>query len=453
MDLSTIWKKTQTQLEIRLEPSTYNRFFKYTELKKIDEGTAIIGTHSTFSSNILQTKHKKTISDLLSINYGKLLKVKFEVDPDMVDLATKDRSTLLVDELPIFQTNANPDLTAKLGYCNLNSKFTFDNFIVGDSNRLAHAAATSILNKKNRFNPFFIYGKTGLGKTHLVQAIGISFLEKDLSKKVLYVPSETFLNDLVRSIRTQTTLDFRKKYRELDLLIIDDIQLISKWVETQNEFFNTFNVLNLSDKQVILISDRPPEEIQNLEDRLKSRFQGGLSVSISEPELETRYAILLQKQKDLETNLRNEILRDIARIVTTNIRELEGALTKVNLMQSLKDSDLTSEEVASILGKEHSERKIANPNDVLRIIGAEYGVSLQELKSERRTANIAFARQIAMYIFAIELGFKLEKIAEILKRKDHTTVLHGRNKIETQMKMDAGLRSRIEKITNQVFYN
>lgn len=212
-------------------------------------------------------------------------------------------------------------------------------------------------------------------------------------------------------------------------------------------------MLNLSDKQVILISDRPPEEIQNLEDRLKSRFQGGLSVSISEPELETRYAILLQKQKDLETNLRNEILRDIARIVTTNIRELEGALTKVNLMQSLKDSDLTSEEVASILGKEHSERKIANPNDVLRIIGAEYGVSLQELKSERRTANIAFARQIAMYIFAIELGFKLEKIAEILKRKDHTTVLHGRNKIETQMKMDAGLRSRIEKITNQVFYN
>lgn len=454
-----IWKKTLAQIEIKLnDESLFNRFFKFTTLLSIENQTAKIGTWGTFANQILSTKYKSMIIEILSFVYGKKLKIEFNIDKKMQELQSKDKEEVIdeidVTETPLLQIHDDTDisLSIKLKKSGIDLKHSFSNFIVGSSNQLAHAAAKASSVDSRTFNPLFIYGKTGLGKTHLAHAVGRSIVEKDLSSKVLYVASETFLNELVSSIRTNKTLDFKKKYRELDTLIIDDIQMISKWVATQDEFFNTFNTLQSAGKLVILISDRPPEEIENLEQRLRSRFQGGMSVVIENPDLETRLAILNSKQIEFGTKLSQTILRDIAKLVNENIRELEGALNKVALMQSLKpEKELRYDEIQTILNKTAKEkRKEVKPMQVMEVVAAHYEIKVSELKSARRTANLALARQICMYIFAEEFRYKLEDIARFLNKKDHTTVLHGRDKVKQMIEEDGRFQKEVEGILNDI---
>jgi len=453
IDLEQTWKKTLAQIEIRLnDNASFNRYFKFSTLISIADGIATIGTSGSFISQIINTRYKSLVSDILSQNFGKKLGIKLQVSDEMLQKMQKDKTevSIDIDNSPLLNASIGVDesLLHRIEKSGLNPKFTFENYILGESNRFAHAAGLAITKSKaTHLNPFFIYGKTGLGKTHLAQSVGRAILEQDFTKRVLYVPSETFLNDLVTSIRTSKTLEFRKKYRELDCLIIDDIQMISRWVETQSEFFNTFNALNLANKQVILISDRPPEEIEKLEDRIRSRFQGGVTANIVEPELETRYAILLQKQKELGTSVSHQTLRDIARLISANVRELEGALSKISLLQSIRpDYELNFIEIENVLGKVSSKEKRKNlkPAEIIKKVCEHYKIKLSEIKSSTRVSNIALPRQICMYILNKEFGYKLEEIARLLGRKDHTTVMHARKKIQEKIENENNFAKEID---------
>ncbi|MEI6886711.1 MAG: chromosomal replication initiator protein DnaA [bacterium] len=454
IDIDQVWKKTLAQIEVKLDSrKAYVTWFTHSKLISIDNKNAVIGTHSSFHADFLNKKFKNIITDTLSFVYGTRVKISVVYEESLAkefqEVRKKQQELSFEAPLLDIQDGAPKEILYLLKNSNINPKYSFSNYIVANTNRLAHAAARSIVEKgSSPFNPLFIHGKTGLGKTHLAQAVAREMLEKKMSAKVLYTTSENFLNDLVSAIKTNQAQKFRNKYRELDLLIIDDIQMISNWVETQSEFFNTFNSLHQSGKQVILISDRPPEEIAKLEDRLKSRFQGGLVTDIKEPEFETRIAILEQKKKDLNITIPNTYLKHIAKLVPTNVRELEGALQKIALMNTLSIShEMTQEEIANILGRTpDKKRKNVRVQDIIKRVSEEYGIMVSEIKSARRTKETALARQICMYILREEYRYKLEQVATFLNKSDHTTIIHGVEKIKQKLQVEPQFKSQVDKI-------
>lgn len=444
-----IWKTTLAQIEVKLDsPAQYQTWFRDTKLISIDGSKAKIGVKNSYASDWLKKKHNLLIQDTLSYVYGKKLDPIYEVykTEDVDESPVEEFQPEIEAPLLAVQGGVDPDTRNIIRNSGLNDRYHFSNFIVGPSNKLAHAAAQSVSQGTGgNYNPLFIYGGTGLGKTHLSHAVGRYMLDKDPSKKVLYCSSERFLNDMVRAIRSGKNIEFREKYRTVDLLILDDIQQASKWQETQTEFFNTFNVLYNDNKQIILISDRPPEEIPNLESRLRSRFQGGIVVDIAKPEFETRKAILEAKSSEFGIQLDPKIVDFIANIISDNVRELEGALQKVSLFSSMKPEALTLEEIAKILGKDpKSKRENIKVSAVLKQISQEYGVTVKDIKGPRRTAALAFARQVAMYILREEFEYKLERVASLLNRKDHTTVIHAVDKIKSKLMLEEGFKEQIQ---------
>ena len=326
----------------------------------------------------------------------------------------------------------------------LNPKYHFENFIVGPNNRLAEAVAKAVLEDLGKaYNPVFYYGDTGVGKTHLMQAIGNEILKKDHTKKVVYVSIEQFLNEMVEAISTKRNEQFRNKYRAVDLLIIDDIQFVEAFPRTQEELFHTFNTLYQANKQIILASDRPPKEIKNITDRLRSRFEGGMVADMQAPDYETRLAILKQALKEKNTMIPDEYIELIAKNIESNIRELEGALTKVVSLLKL-GVEPSFEDISRILQIDlDSKRKRITPQKVIQAVGEVFDVKSSEIKGNRRTAYIAKSRQIVMYILRTELELPLEKVAKEVNRKDHTTVIHACEKIEKLRKEDPRLNEKI----------
>jgi chromosomal replication initiator protein len=454
MDIKDIWKIVLAQIEVKLEsPAHFKTWFKDTTLISIEGGMAKIGVKNSYTSEWLKKRHYKLISSTLSYVYNKDCSLEFVIDKGLVNKPNaKIKPEDIANESPILNVGEIFDKNVKslLSKAKLNESYNFKNYVVGPSNKLAHAAAMGVArNPGQSYNPLFIYGKTGLGKTHLAQAIGSFIIEKDPEKKVLYVSSEGFLNDMVKSIRSGKSAEFRQKYRTLDLLIIDDIQFLSKWQETQNEFFNTFNVLYNDKKQIILISDRPPQQIEKIEDRLRSRFQGGMSVDVTQPDFETRLAILQQKCIELSIELPLHIIEYIAKLVTDNVREMEGALQKITLYNSMKEGDLSDEEIATILGKDFkSKREKIKPALVIKKVAKEFEVTAKDIKGPRRTAELALARQVCMYLLRQELGYKLEEVAQILERKDHTKVMHAVDKIKSKIMSDDGFKNQVEILIN-----
>jgi chromosomal replication initiator protein len=459
MDLEQIWKITLAQIEVKIDsPAQFKTWFKDTSLLDIKGNTAEIGVKNSYTSDWLQKKHNKLIKDTLSYVYGNEINPSYVIDKNLVNKpTTKVTADELIKEVPLFAPpqEQNYQVLEIVKRAGLNDIHTFPNYIVGTSNKLAHAAATGVASKPGElYNPLFIYGKTGLGKTHLGQAVGRKILEDNPYRKVLYVSSEGFLNDMVKAIRSGKNVEFRQKYRTLDLLIIDDIQFISKWQETQNEFFNTFNTLYNEKKQIILISDRPPDEIKSIEERLRSRFQGGMIVDVGKPDFEMRIAILEKKARAMGIQMKPNITEYIAKIVTDNIRELEGALQKVSLYSSMIEQDLSVEEVSKILGKDNlSKREKIKIPLIIKTIAREFKVNAKELKGPRRTAELAFARQICMYFLREEFGYKLEQVAEFLNRKDHTTVIHAVDKIKSKIMIDDGFKNQVDLIKEALYSN
>jgi chromosomal replication initiator protein len=343
-------------------------------------------------------------------------------------------------------TLKNPSSSA---FLNLNSRYTFENFVIGPSNRHAHAYSLAVANSPAKtYNPLFVYGGVGLGKTHLIQAICHQIKSAgNPEAKICYVSSEKFTNELIDAILHRSTSAFRQKYRNLDVLVIDDIHFIAGKESTQEEFFHTFNALYDAHKQIVFSSDRPPKEITNLQDRLVSRFGWGLAIDIQPPDLETRVAILKKKIEREPVNIPDDVIFFIAQLIKTNIRELEGALIRTIAYSLLEEEPVTLELTKEVLKDLLKEpKKLITVDFIQRCVAEEFGVSLQELKTKRRNKQVVFPRQIAMYLSRELTDLSLPEVGELFGGKDHTTVLHSYKKIKEDVYNNPDLKERVEKI-------
>ena len=338
------------------------------------------------------------------------------------------------------------------GHTSLNPRYTFDNFVVGTSNRLAHAAALAVSeNPARAYNPLYIYGGVGLGKTHLLQAIGARLLQR--YSNILYVPAETFTNDMINAIGTQTTDAFRAKYRNLDLLLIDDVQFIAGKERTQEELFHTFNGLYESNHQIVLSSDRPPKAISTLEERLRSRFEWGLIADIQSPDLETRIAILRRKAQGLALTLSDSVLEAIAHKIPSNIRELEGALNRVVAYVQMLKIPLTPETALQALGDILDRPRNLTVSEISSAVAAHFSLEESSFTSRRRDKQVALARQVIMYLAREETTDSLTQIGQALGGRDHTTILHGHGKITADIEADDQLRKDVLTIRESLYKN
>lgn len=358
------------------------------------------------------------------------------------------------EELPA--SKKKKSLSAEAAKANLNPRYTFDTFVVGSNNKMAHAASLAVAESPGvRYNPLFIYGGVGLGKTHLMQAIAHFILKQNPSAKVLYVSSEKFTTELIDAIRNKnnvTTAEFRDKYRNIDVLLIDDIQFIANKESTQEEIFHTFNTLYEAKKQIVFSSDRPPKEIPTLEERLRSRFEWGLTADIGSPDYETRMAILRKKEEMEGYNIDNEVIKYIATNIKSNIRELEGALTKVVASSRLTNRDITLEMAKETL-KDHispfQAREITSKL-IIEVVADHFNITPSDLASEKRTKDIAYPRQIAMYLCCDMTKDPLKTIAAALGKRDHTTVIHGREKIAKDLLTNETLKYTVDMLKKKL---
>jgi chromosomal replication initiator protein len=453
LDPQEIWKEAKEHLKQTIGQREFGGLFNNVYIEDISNGVVQISCEASY-------KREKILKDYKYALQGALLKTcqrNFEIEVNLrqnKSSSSKPKYEYHNPEneqeevLDLFSAAEKEEEMYKkaLEQSYLNPKYLFSNFIVGAHNRLAEAVAQAVVEDLgNAYNPVFYYGQTGVGKTHLMQAIGNEILKRDPNKKVKYISIEQFLNEMVEAIRTKKNEDFRNKYRAVDLLIIDDVQFVETWESTQEELFHTFNTLYQANKQIILASDRPPKEIRNITDRLRSRFEGGMVADMQSPDYETRVAILRQALSEKNYTIPDEYIELIAKNLESNIRELEGALTKVVSLFKL-GVEPTQEDVAKILQIDlETKRKRMTPKKIIDTVSEVFDVKPSEIKGKRRTAYIAQSRQIVMYILRTELEIPLEKVAQEVNRKDHTTVIHACDKIENLMEENPRIAKKIDK--------
>ena len=389
----------------------------------------------------------------LMVTVSEFLGVECKIDFQLKDTVEEDSPA---EQPQLIEKNMNVVSPQVIQSANLNPKYTFDTFVVGSNNNLAHAAALAVAESPGEiYNPLFIYGGVGLGKTHLMHAIAHFILKNTPDAKILYVTSETFTNELIDAIRNKnntTTTEFREKYRNNDVLLIDDIQFIIGKESTQEEFFHTFNTLYESKKQIIISSDKPPKEIETLEERLRSRFEWGLTVDIQSPDYETRMAILRKKEELEGYNIDNEVITYIATNIKSNIRELEGALTKVMAYSRLNKCEINlkmAEEALKDIISPGAQREVT-PELIIQIVAEHFGLTPQDIASQKRTKEIVYPRQIAMYLCRDMLATPLQTIGSFLGGRDHTTIIHGADKISSDLKKDETLKNTIEILKKKI---
>ena len=389
----------------------------------------------------------------LMVTVSEFLGVECKIDFQLKDTVEEDSPA---KQPQLIEKNMNVVSPQVIQSANLNPKYTFDTFVVGSNNNLAHAAALAVAESPGEiYNPLFIYGGVGLGKTHLMHAIAHFILKNTPDAKILYVTSETFTNELIDAIRNKnntTTTEFREKYRNNDVLLIDDIQFIIGKESTQEEFFHTFNTLYESKKQIIISSDKPPKEIETLEERLRSRFEWGLTVDIQSPDYETRMAILRKKEELEGYNIDNEVITYIATNIKSNIRELEGALTKVMAYSRLNKCEINlkmAEEALKDIISPGAQREVT-PELIIQIVAEHFGLTPQDIASQKRTKEIVYPRQIAMYLCRDMLATPLQTIGSFLGGRDHTTIIHGADKISSDLKKDETLKNTIDILKKKI---
>ncbi|SDL15681.1 chromosomal replication initiator protein DnaA [Natronincola ferrireducens] len=436
-NLPQIWEKTLTIIKTELTEVSFNTWIKAIEPISLDSDEIVLGSPNEFIRDILRNRYSILISNALKQATSKQYQVKIiaSTEEGMKNLGKENK--------PIRRS-----FTEHVPTLQLNPKYTFDTFVIGNSNRFAHAACVAVAESPAKaYNPLFIYGGVGLGKTHLMNAIGHYILQNNPNTKVAYVSSETFTNELINSIRDDRNVEFRNKYRNVDVLLIDDIQFIAGKESTQEEFFHTFNALHESNKQIIISSDRPPKDIPTLEDRLRTRFEWGLITDIQAPDFETRTAILRKKAQMENIDVPDEVMLFIAKKIQSNIRELEGALIRIVAYSSLTNSEVTVD-LASEALKEIFSSKARQLNIPLikEVISNKFNMKIEDLDSKKRTRAIAYPRQIAMYLTRELTDLSLPKIGEEFGGRDHTTVMHAHDKISNDIKNDPDLKERIDKI-------
>jgi chromosomal replication initiator protein len=440
-NIADLWNKALSIIEKKISKPSFETWLKSTKAHSLQGDTFIVSVPNDFARDWLEGRYVHLISGVLYEITGEELSVKFIIPQNQEDqdfqVPSSKRNKLKNDE------------PAELNQNMLNPKYTFDTFVIGSGNRFAHAASLAVAEAPAKaYNPFFIYGGVGLGKTHLMHAIGHYVIEHNPSAKVVYLSSEKFTNEFINSIRDNKAEYFRNKYRNVDILLIDDIQFLAGKESTQEEFFHTFNALHEESKQIVISSDRPPKEIPTLEDRLRSRFEWGLITDITPPDLETRIAILRKKAKADGLDIPNEVMLYIANQIDSNIRELEGALIRVVAYSSLINKDINADLAADALKDiiPSSKPKVITILEIQKRIGEEYNIKLEDFKAKKRTQSVAYPRQIAMYLSRELTDFSLPKIGEEFGGRDHTTVIHAHEKISKMIQNDAQFQKRIQEI-------
>lgn len=444
---SVLWQTILSEIELSLPHATFVTWFKPTSLLSIDDQNLQVLVNNFFAKNQFEKKFDQQIKSILK-NNGFSDPVIQYVIKGKTSSAPKEETVLEMRGEQIM--NIKKDKSTSTG---LNPKYRFSNFIVGTCNDLAHAAsqaAASMPGKK--YNPIFIYGSSGLGKTHLIQAIGNEIIATNPSKRVLYVPTETFVNEFIDYIRFKKNRDFSKKYREVDVLIIDDIQFIAGKKSNQEEFFNTFNALHQADKQIVISADRPPSEIPDLADRLRSRFQMGMTIDVSLPDYETRCAIVDAKASTLHFKLPTETTEFLADNVRTNIRELEGALNQVLAYCEMRGEQPTREIAEGLLiNIKKSRPKHITAKQIIDKTAGYFDLKVDDMCSPARDRHVAEPRQMAMYLLRSELKMSFPRIARELGRKDHTTAIHSVEKIEREIKLNTKIREQISELRERLY--
>lgn len=442
--LYDLWEKTLNIIKGELTEVSFNTWIKSALPLSITEDTIKLGVPNDFTKEILDTRYKELLINAIKLISNKRYNIEFTIASE--EAVTTEKAE--ADSEQKKNVQATDEMTATL-----NPKYTFDSFVIGNSNRFAHAASLAVAESPAKaYNPLFIYGGVGLGKTHLMHAIGHFILQSNPKARVVYVSSEKFTNELINSIKDDSNIEFRNKYRNVDVLLIDDIQFIAGKERTQEEFFHTFNALHEANKQIILSSDRPPKEIPTLEDRLRSRFEWGLIADIQPPDFETRIAILKKKADVEKLDIPNEVMVYIASQIKSNIRELEGALIRIVAYSSLTNRevsvDLASEALKDIISNKKSKQ--ITIEYIQEAVAAYYNLRVEDLKSQRRTRNVAFPRQIAMYLARKLTDMSLPKIGEEFGGRDHTTVIHAYEKISESLQKDEALQSAINDLSKKI---
>ena len=443
------WQHAQRSLREALGESTYETWIKPLRLSAAHDGHVCLDAPSKFFRDWVERRHlaalQAALRDEVHASPEIVLQVKVNVQGELFEPGEPaDR------EGKPATRESKPTVAARLAH--LVPRYTFENFVVGPCNQLAHAAARAIANNPGAvYNPVFIYGTTGVGKTHLVNAIGHAVFEKNPSAKIVYLSSEAFVNELITCLRHQRMDEFKKRFRNVDVLIVDDVQFLAGRERTQEEFFHTFNTLHEARKQLVLTSDKFPKDIPDLEERLRNRFEWGLTVDIQAPDTETRLAIIQQKAEAEGLTLSSDVAAYIADEVVNNVRELEGALTRLGAHASLSHSQISLEFAQDVLRPLlRDRRKEPTTADVQRVVCEHFGLSLNELKSKRRTQNLVVPRQIAMFLTRRLVNISFPAIGEQFGGRDHSTVIHANNSITSRQSSDATLRATIERLERTI---
>lgn len=453
LDSERLWKAVLAELQLSLSELNYNTWFKNTLARNLTENSLEIVVSSSYAKKRMQTQFYSLIeSSVNKIGKGKY-KLSFAIE-DIEKIKKKNGIQKETEIGPLFKTAEKTIKEINLKDTGLHPKFTFENYLMGKTNQLAYAIATTVAEKPGEaYNPYFLYSGVGLGKTHLMQAIGHRILQKNPNVKVLYCTGESYTNEFIEALQGKkggkyAGNTFRNKYRNVDVLLIDDVQFIAGKEATQEEFFHTFNTLLMSQKQIVLTSDRPPKDFTNLEARIKSRFGSGIIADIQAPDVEMRTAILRAKRDRNNEEIPNEALDYIAERVSTNVRELEGAYLQVLTFAKATGKKVTKELAAEALGQSIIEQtsKPINLNQILKLVSNYYSITIKELKGKKRSKDIVIPRHIAMYLMYDLTKTPLTSIGELLGGRDHTTVMHGVKKIEEELLIEPQTKEDIANI-------
>lgn len=445
MDNKELWQTILGELELQVSSANFVTWFKDTAITEQNQKTILISVPNGFTKEWLENKYHKLILRVIQKFCPNIREIKYIIGRAKPAIAISKQKIEIADQA------ITPDISS-----NLNNRYTFNNFIVGHFNEIAYAASLAVCkNPGKTYNPLFIYGGVGLGKTHLLQAIGNKLSQQNSRKKITYIPSEKFTNELVDAIQHKQTKNFKELYRQVDILLVDDIQFISGKESTQEEFFHTFNALYNNNKQIVISSDRPPKAIQILEERLRSRFEGGMVADISLPDFETRLAILRKKIAEKSINLDDEILEYIATNIQDNIRELEGALNCLAAYSQIHNHLPRFNEavkiISSIVSKPRS--KVITAKQIIKKVAEFYDISIKDLSKKSRQREIVKPRQIAMYLMRQELNSSYPRIGQELGQRDHTTAIHAYEKIKNEILKNEILEQEVNLIKEMLYTN
>jgi len=452
MQTHSLWQSILGEIELSVPHPTFVTWFKNTELLGNDDNDITIAVPNSFAIRQFQIKYDDRIRDLLKKNGVEPRSISYVVNTKSKKATINRETTKRSEETTVVNSAPTPQRITNSNPSNINPRYTFDNFIVGSSNDLAHTACQAVAaNPGTKYNPLFLYGGVGLGKTHLMHAVGNEIMKNSPSTRVLYITTETFVKEFLESIRFKRQ-GFSDKYRNVDVLIIDDMQFIANKEKTQEEFFHTFNALHQANKQVIISSDKPPKSIPTLTERLRSRFEWGMAIDIQMPDFETRCAIVETKASLSGIELKRETIEYLAKNIKTNVRELEGALNQLLAYAEMRGVEPDISTAEGLIGNvRHSRPQHVTARQIIERTAKHFQLTMAEICSSKRDKHIVVPRQIAMYLLRSELHLSFPKIASELGRKDHTTAIHSIEKIEKSIKLDFSIREHVADIKEKLY--